>query len=141
MGPNDYDDEMSRGELINFLGEFMSFNSNPDVIYRNRLCEIIVARIASEFGSEGLCELMMEIDRRANWISDIIFEQADFNNPMFDLHGIYDPEVIEKARNSEAFTELNKKIWRLRRRYAKLIVEEIIEDEKEIDELINEEDS
>jgi hypothetical protein len=83
----------------------------------------------------------MEIDRRANWISDIIFEQSDFNNPMFELHGIYDRDVIAKARETEAITELNKKIWRLRRRYAKLIIEEIIQDEKEIDELIQEEDS
>jgi hypothetical protein len=140
MGPNDFDDELSRGELINFLGEFMSFNSNPDIIYRNRLCEIIVARISEEFGPEGLCELMMEIDRRANWISDIIFEQADFNNPMFEMHGVYDADVIDKARNSDALNELNKKIWRLRRRYAKLIVEEIIEDEKEIDELMKEDE-
>jgi len=59
---------------------------------------------------------------------------------MFDAHGIYDSDVVGKARNSEAFIELNKKIWRLRRRYAKLIVEEIINDEKEIDELMKEED-
>jgi hypothetical protein len=71
----------------------------------------------------------------------IIFEQADFNNPMFAQHGIYDSHVVDKARNTEAFLELNKKIWRLRRRYAKIIVEEIISEEKEIDELMKEDDS
>lgn len=141
MGPDEFDDELGRGELINFLGEFMSNNSNLDLLYRNHLCSIIAARIFDEFGNEGLCELMMEIDRRANWISDIIFEQSDFNDPMFDVHGIYDKDVIEKARHTEALTELNKKIWRLRRRYAKLIIEEIIQDEKEVDELMQEEDT
>lgn len=135
----DYDDELSRGELINFLGEFMSSNSNPDVLYRDHLCRIIVAKIFDEFGHDGLCNLMMEIDNKAEWISDIIFEQSDFQNPLFQFHGLFDTHIVAKARQSEAFIEMNKKIWRLRRRYAKLIVQEIVDEEKEIDEAFDEE--
>lgn len=135
MEPEDFDSEMSRGELINFLGEFLSQNSNVDLIYRDHLCSIIVAKIFSEFSHEGLCALMMAIDQEANWISDILFEQSDFDNAMYAIHGTYDSSLVEKARNSEAIIELNKKIWRLRKKYAREIANEIFNEEAEIDEM------
>jgi hypothetical protein len=69
---------------------------------------------------------MLAIDKRAGWISDIIIEDADIQDAMFNTHGVFDDKAIVKARVSEEMTELNKKIWRLRRKYAKLIAEEII---------------
>jgi len=131
MEPDDFDAEMSRSELIEFLGDFMSHNNSPDILYRDHLCSLLVARVFTEFGHEGLCALMMEIDRKANWISDIIFEQADFDNAMFSSHGTYDSDIVHKARNTESIIELNKKIWRLRRKYARAIVNEVIEDEED----------
>lgn len=135
MEPDDFDSEMSRGELINFLGEFLAQNSNNDILYRDHLCNIIVARIFDEFSYEGLCALMMSIDQKANWISDIIFEQSDLDNAMYSMHGIYDEGLISKARNSEGIIELNKKIWRLRKKYAKQIADEVFIEEAEIDEI------
>ena len=135
MEPEDFDSEMSRGELINFLGEFLAQNSSADMIYRDHLCSIVVARIFDEFGHEGLCTLMMAIDQRANWISDIIFEQSDFDNAMYSIHGTYDGSLVEKARNSEGIIELNKKIWRLRKKYAREIANEVFNEEAEIDEM------
>lgn len=131
MEPDDFDAEMSRSELIEFLGDFMSQSANPDMLYRDHLCSLVVAKIFTDFGHEGLCALMMEIDRKANWISDIIFEQADFDNAMFSLHGTYDNRIVDKARNSESIIELNKKIWRLRKKYARSIVNEIMVEEED----------
>ena len=48
-------------------------------------------------------------------------------NAMFEKFGIYDPELTKKARDTRAMYEMNKKIWRLRKRYAKLIADEIFE--------------
>jgi hypothetical protein len=45
---------------------------------------------------------------------------------MFNTHGVFDDKAIIKARVSDEMIELNKKIWRLRRKYARLIAEEII---------------
>ena len=67
----------------------------------------------------------MKIDERANWISDILIEQPDLDDVMFKRHGIYDHEIVEKARKTESMLELNQKIWRLRKKYSRMIVDEI----------------
>ena len=134
------ENEFSRADLLNFLGEFISQNRDADTVYRSSLCGILVGRIYDEFGQEGLCELMMQIDLRGGWISDIIFESSDFNNALFKRHGIYDDQIISKARSSSTMNEMNKKVWRLRRKYANIIADEIVsvsqatggEDTKEI---------
>jgi hypothetical protein len=125
MYPEDEDNEFSRADLLNFLGEFISQNRNAETLYRNHLCGVIVSRIFDEFGPEGLCELMMQIDIKAGWISDIIFESSDFNNAMFKRHGIYDEKIVNKARSTDSLNELNQKIWRLRKKYANIIADEI----------------
>jgi|Laugresbdmm110dd_1035094.scaffolds.fasta_scaffold21768_2 hypothetical protein len=139
MMDDDEDNEISRADLVNFLGEFLTQNKDSGLIYRGHLCKIIVGRVFEEFGPEGLCELMMQIDRRAGWISDIIFEQSDFNNALFAKYMHYDEEIVDKARNSQQLLELNKKIWRLRKKYAGLIIDEIMDDELELAELEKEE--
>jgi hypothetical protein len=73
---------------------------------------------------------MSQMDLKANWVSDIIFEASDFDNALFKRHGTYDDEIVEKARNTKAMIELNKKIWRLRRRYSNIIVDEVMENKK-----------
>lgn len=122
------DGEMTREEMIGMLGDFISQSRDAETVYRNHLCGILVGRIFDEFGADGLCELMVQIDNKAGWISDIIFDQADFNNAMFKRYGTFDDEVVNKARRSERLIEMNQKIWRLRRRYANLIADEIMKD-------------
>jgi hypothetical protein len=68
---------------------------------------------------------MIAIDKKAGWISDIIIEDADIHDALFKTYGVYDNDAIIKARMSREMIELNKKIWRLRRKYSKLIAEEI----------------
>jgi cell fate (sporulation/competence/biofilm development) regulator YlbF (YheA/YmcA/DUF963 family) len=74
--------------------------------------------------------MMQQMDLKANWVSDIIFEASDFDNALFKRHGTYDDEIVEKARQTQAFIDLNKKIWRLRRRYANIIVDEVMANKK-----------
>ena len=54
---------------------------------------------------------------------------------MYSIHGTYDSSLVEKARNSEGIIELNKKIWRLRKKYAREIANEVFNEEAEIDEM------
>jgi hypothetical protein len=124
---NPLEPDVSRQELIEFLGDFMSGSMRIEQVYRSHLCDTLVRRVNSEFGSEGLAELMLKIDECGGWISDILLEAPDLENAMFEKFGVYDPEVTHKARDTKAMYEMNKKIWRLRRRYAKLIVDEIFE--------------
>ena len=121
-------EEVSRQELIEFLGDFMSGTRRIEQVYRSHLCSTLVQRVFSEFGPEGLAEMMLKIDETGGWISDISLEAPDLENAMFDKFGVFDPQVTHKARDTKAMYEMNKKIWRLRKRYAKLIVDEIFEE-------------
>ena len=121
------DDNPSTAELAVWLSEFMSQSQKAQRMYRSHFCSLAVNKVWEEFGVEGLCELMMHIDKRAGWISDIIIEDADIHDALFDNHGVFDDDAIIKARMSNEMMEMNKKIWRLRRKYAKLIAKEIVE--------------
>jgi hypothetical protein len=127
---DEQDEEMTRGELLDFLGDFLSQHRDANTLYRDHLCAVLIGRVHDEFGSEGLCNVMRQMDLKAKWVSDIIFEASDFDNALFKRHGTYDDEIVEKARDTKAMIELNKKIWRLRRRYANIIVDEIMEAKK-----------
>lgn len=123
-----FEDAPSKDELAVWLSEFMSQSQKAQLLYRSNFCTLVVNKIHSEFGIEGLCDLMLAIDKRAGWISDILIEDADIQDAMFNSHGVFDEQAIVKARLSNELLELNKKIWRLRRKYARLIAEEIIRD-------------
>lgn len=118
--------DFTRGELIDFLGDFLSQHKDADTLYRDHLCAVLVGRVFDEFGPEGLCGLMMQIDLRAGWITDIIFESSDFENALFKRHGAFLDDVTMRARSTEALLELNRKIWRLRRKYSNIIADEIV---------------
>jgi hypothetical protein len=123
-----YDDgqERSSAELAVWLSEFMSQSQKAQRLYRSHFCNIVVNRLYDEFGVEGMCELMMAIDNRAGWISDILIEDTELHDALFNIHGVFDDDAIIKARMSKELIEMNRKIWRLRRKYAKLIAQEII---------------
>lgn len=115
-----------REELAVWLSEFMAASADAETKYRAHYCTMIAEKLYEEFGPEGFCEMMMIMDKRAGWISDIIIENSDIDDILFKKHGIYDRHALAKARASNAMSEMNQKIWRLRRRYAKLIAEEIL---------------
>lgn len=112
-------------ELAVWVSEFMSQSQKAKQSYRSHFCNIVATKIIEDFGIEGLCDLMIAIDKKAGWISDIIIEDADIHDALFHQYGVFDNDAIIKARMSRQMMELNKKIWRLRRKYAKLIAEEI----------------
>lgn len=122
---NNEDDMPTREELAIWLSEFMSQSQKANTMYRNHFCNLLVSRLYSEFGIEGMCELMMAIDKRSGWVSDIIIEDSDIHDILFHDYAVFDNDAIIKARMSSQLTEMNKKIWRLRKKYAKLIAEEI----------------
>lgn len=126
LDEDDDDIAQTSAELAVWLSEFMSQSQKAKKMYRSHFCHIVVNRLWDEFGVEGMCELMIAIDKRAGWISDIIIEDTDIHDALFNTHGVFDDEAIVKARMSNELVELNKKIWRLRRKYAKLIAQEII---------------
>jgi hypothetical protein len=45
---------------------------------------------------------------------------------MLKKYGTYDAAVCDKARNTDSFMEMNSKIWRLRKKSAGIIVDEIM---------------
>ena len=116
----------SRDELLDYLADFIKEGRHAEKMYRENFCELVVNKVFEDFGYEGLCNLMIKIDGKANWISDILIENSDFDDIMFKKYGIYDPTICDKARTTESMMEMNHKIWRLRKKYANIIVDEIM---------------
>lgn len=115
-----------REELAMWVSEFMSQSMDAELLYRNHYCNMLADRVYQEFGYEGFCEMMIAMDKKAGWISDIIIENSDIDDILFKKYGIYDRHAMARARASSSMEELNKKIWRLRRKYAKQIADEIM---------------
>ena len=113
-------------ELAVWLSEFMSTAADAHTLYRSHFCTMIANRVFDEFGHEGLCDLMVAMDKKAGWISDIIIENSDLDDILFKKYGTYDHDIIQKARRTDSVMEMNKKIWCLRRKYAKQIVDELM---------------
>lgn len=116
----------SREELAVWLSEFMTNTAEAETMYRAHFCDLVTNRVYNEFGFEGLCELLISIDKRGHWISDIIIENNDLDDILFKKYGVFDAEAIKKARTTDAMAEMNQKIWKLRRKYAKLIADELM---------------
>jgi hypothetical protein len=129
---NSEDPELTpREDLALWVGEFMAQAVDAENIYRGHFCNILADRIYQEFGYEGFCEMMMTMDRKAGWISDIIIENSDIDDILFKKYGLYDPHAIAKARASRAMEEMNGKIWRLRKKLARQVAEELVASGKE----------
>jgi hypothetical protein len=127
------DGEVPQEILAEFVGAFMNAGMVAESLYRQHYCDMIAQKVYNEFGLDGMCELMMAMDKKADWISDIILEAPDLENIAFKKYGIYDPNISTKARQTKAIQELNTKLWRLRKKYAKLIVDEIMTEGEEVD--------
>lgn len=120
------DEEPSREELAIWLSEYMSSAMSAETMYRAHLLDLIANKVYEEFGKDGLCKLMFAIDKKGKWISDIMLEDNDFDKVLFSQYGIYDQDIVKKARETDAIMEMNQKIWRLRKKYSKLIVDEVM---------------
>ena len=127
---SEYSEEPSREELAIWLSEYMSSAVSAETMYRTHLLDLITDRVYEEFGKDGLCKLMFAIDKKGKWISDIMLEDNDFDDVLFSQYGLYDHDIVKKARETDAIMEMNRKIWRLRRKYSKLIVAEVMDSTK-----------
>jgi hypothetical protein len=121
------EDQQEPSEIMaEFLTQFIA-SGTADLLYRKHYCDIVVGKVYNEFGYDGLAEMMMSMDKKADWISDILIEAPDLDNIAFKVYGVFDDKLADKARQTDALREFNDKLWRLRRKYSKLIVAEIME--------------
>jgi len=139
FGANDSGSEMQPSEpfgwgsedregVVSFLAEFMAGTSDGELLYRNNYCALATEKAYDEFGADGLCQMMVEIDKRGNWVSDIIMDASDIDDVLYNKYGVFNNEVMDVARRTEAMFELNQKILTLRNRYSKKIADEIYEE-------------
>ena len=115
-----------REELAVWLGDFMSQSMDAEQLYRSHYCNMLADRLYQEFGHEGFCEMMMSMDKKAGWISDIVIENSDIDDILFKKYNVYDRNSLAKARVSSSLDELNKKMWKLRRKFARQIADELM---------------
>jgi len=122
----DNEDQEPSEIMAEFLTQFMA-SGTADILYRKNYCDIVTQKVYNEFGYDGIAELMLAMDKKADWISDILFEAPDLENVAFKEYGVFDEKIAQKARQTDAFKQFNEKLWRLRKKYTKAIVAEIIE--------------
>ena len=119
------DEQTTREALIEMIGEFMTGSMNVEDLYRSHLCDTLVDRVFDEFGTDGLAELIIKVEYCADWVVEMLFDDADFHNAMLKRHGTFDDEIVFKARTTMAYEEMHNKIGNLRKRYVNKIVDEI----------------
>jgi hypothetical protein len=119
--------EFQHDSVFDYLAEAMDGESLLALEYRKDLCLLLAGKIKTEFGVEGLCELISGIDTTAGWVSDILLESSDIDDVLFQEHGIYVEESINLARKTIAMKKFQKSLWASRRRYAKMMADEIYE--------------
>lgn len=125
--PNDKGGESADqpDSVFDHLAAAMDGESDQALAYRRDLCFILAGKIRAEFGLEGLCEMISGIDNTAGWISDILLESSDIDDVLFDKYGVYVEDSIELARKTEAMKKFQRSLWAARRRYAKMMADEI----------------
>lgn len=125
--PNDKGGDSSDqpDSVFDHLAEAMDGESLQAMEYRKDLCLILAGKVKSEFGTEGLCELINGIDAHGGWITDILLESGDIDDFLFSEHGVYVENSIDLARKTEAMKKFQRSLWSARRRYAKMMAEEI----------------
>lgn len=125
--PNEQNGEPSdqSDSVFDHLAEAMDGESIQAMEYRRDLCQILAGKIKFEFGVEGLCELISGIDVAGNWVSDILIESGDIDNVLFDEYGVYIDNSIDLARKTEAMRKFQKALWSARRRYSKMMADEV----------------
>lgn len=111
--------------VFDHLAQAMDGESIQAMEYRRDLCQILAGKIKFEFGVEGLCELISSIDVSGNWVSDILIESGDIDNVLFEQYGVYMDNSIDLARKTVAMRKFHKSLWSARRRYAKMMAEEL----------------
>lgn len=120
------DSASEKEQLMQYLADFIKEGRHAEKLFRENFCELIVNKVFDDFGYEGLCNLIVKIDDKANWISDILIENSDLDDILFKKYGVYDHDICDKARDTEAMLAMNSKIWKLRKQYAAIIVDEIM---------------
>jgi len=111
--------------VFDHLAAAMDGESVEALEYRRDLCLILAGKIKSEFGVEGLCELIGGIDVAGGWLSDILIESGDIDDFLFSEHGVYLENSIDLARKTDSMKKFQRALWSARRRYAKMMAEEI----------------
>lgn len=117
--------EFQHDSVFDHLAEAMDGESLLALEYRRDLCLLLAGKIKTEFGVEGLCELIAGIDNTAGWVSDILLESSDIDDVLFRDYGVYIEDSIDLARKTNAMKKFQKSLWSSRRRYAKMMADEI----------------
>lgn len=117
--------ESQHDSVFDHLAEAMDGESLLALEYRRDLCLLLAGKIKTEFGVEGLCELISGIDTTAGWVSDILLESSDIDDVLFQEHGVYIENSIDLARKTNAMKKFQKSLWSSRRRYARMMADEI----------------
>lgn len=109
------DDEVSNydGEFeiaMNFLDDDMTAKLEEMDAHCSLIAEGKYIRAVSDIkkskGESGIMELVFAIERHLGWHMEIVCTKAEIEDAMFNRHGIFDARAWEKAKNTEAWSDM-----------------------------------
>jgi hypothetical protein len=78
------------------------------------------------FGDEALLELLVAIDRKGRWETEIIAEQADVDNILMSKYGAFDDEMWEKIQDTKAWAEMHREVFTVSKKWIETAIDEVM---------------
>lgn len=128
MEDEDWQDGLEEDEVPDFQDDYEIMreiaDSENDEHIKDRLDEIdahcamiaeerfvdAVKAVKNARGESGVMELVFAIERSLGWHMEITATKADVEDYLFSKHGIYDSTAWNKAKNTEAWSEMSLEV-------------------------------
>ena len=78
---------------------------NPLEVFRRSFCQRVVESVNSQFGTEGLYDLLLGIDAVGNLGSVVVINRDEIDNYMFSNFGTFDEFMYDKIIMSEEWAD------------------------------------
>lgn len=98
----------------------------PELLFRGTFARHVVDGIYEMFGDDALLELLVAIDRKGRWETEIIAEQADVDNILMAKYGAFDDEMWEKIQDTNAWKELHREVFDVSKKWIETAIDEVM---------------
>ena len=98
----------------------------PELLFRGTFARHVVDGIYEMFGDEALLELLVAIDRKGRWETEINAEQADVDNILKAKYGAFDDEMWEKIQDTKAWAEMHREVFTVSKKWIETAIDEVM---------------
>lgn len=78
---------------------------DPEASFRRSFCRRLASQVHTQFGQEGLLDLLTGIDLSGKFVSVIVLDKSEVENYLFTEHGVYDEGIFERVQMTDEWDE------------------------------------